>query len=263
MKKNNKKFFKLREKEIGSKEEPLICVPLVGSTNREIMDELKIIIRKNPDLIEWRADYFSHLEDTQEVVKTLTDIRVQLKEIPLLFTIRSEKEGGQPCSLNEEMKIQLITEICATGKIDMLDYELVNDKADIHTVREISSSHGIRLILSYHNFNETPEYAQLLDKCKQGELLDADMVKIAVMANEKEDVLSLLNVTVAAEKLVKIPLITISMGEYGSISRMFGWAFGSTITFASGDKSSAPGQLPVEDLQTVIQILNKSLNTKK
>ena len=54
-----------------------------------------------------------------------------------------------------------------------------------------------------------------------------------------------------------------SMGPYGSLTRLFGWTFGSALTFAVGASSSAPGQVPIEDLNTVLAILQKSMAGSK
>ena len=70
--------------------------------------------------------------------------------------------------------------------------------------------------------------------------------------------LTLLGATLSASQKLRIPLISMSMGPYGSLTRLFGWTFGSALTFAVGANSSAPGQVPIEDLNAVIAILQKS-----
>ena len=42
------------------------------------------------------------------------------------------------------------------------------------------------------------------------------------------------------------------MGAYGSLSRMVGFVYGSALTWAVGKSSSAPGQVPIEDLRAVL-----------
>jgi len=49
------------------------------------------------------------------------------------------------------------------------------------------------------------------------------------------------------------------MGAYGSLSRLFGWMFGSSVSFAVGEKSSAPGQIPIEQLKVVVAVLQQAL----
>ena len=60
------------------------------------------------------------------------------------------------------------------------------------------------------------------------------------------------------EKHVKQPIITMSMSGMGVISRFAGEIFGSALTFGAVKKASAPGQIDVEDLNTVLQIIHKS-----
>jgi 3-dehydroquinate dehydratase-1 len=53
------------------------------------------------------------------------------------------------------------------------------------------------------------------------------------------------------------PLITMSMGDLGMISRIAGGIFGSDLTFGSGGKTSAPGQIPMDELRAAMKILYK------
>jgi 3-dehydroquinate dehydratase-1 len=43
---------------------------------------------------------------------------------------------------------------------------------------------------------------------------------------------------------------------------MAGWLFGSDLTFAVGDKASAPGQIPISELRLGMQILERNAMTK-
>ncbi|MFC0558811.1 type I 3-dehydroquinate dehydratase [Halalkalibacter alkalisediminis] len=235
-----------------------ICIPLVGKNKSELLIELEAAKGKKPDLVEWRADFFENLDDTVKVVEMLSIIRTHVEDIPILFTIRSIKEGGNPILLTEPAKIKLIEDVCSTKQVDIIDYELVNNKEDIRYLRTISNKHNVKFILSYHNFEYTPESSVLLEKCVAAQTFEADLVKISVMSKKLDDVLLLLQTTQDAQKMVDLPLVTISMGKYGAITRMFGFVFGSTITFGMGQNSSAPGQIPVDELRTVIDIIKKS-----
>ena len=55
------------------------------------------------------------------------------------------------------------------------------------------------------------------------------------------------------------PIITMSMAGTGLISRLCGEVFGSALTFGAVGKASAPGQMGIEDLTTVLGLLHKSL----
>jgi 3-dehydroquinate dehydratase-1 len=41
---------------------------------------------------------------------------------------------------------------------------------------------------------------------------------------------------------------------------MFGWVSGSAVTFAVGQSISAPGQIPIEDLATVLAIVRRAIS---
>lgn len=92
----------------------MICTPLIGQTKEELFLEVEVLAEKKPDVIEWRADFFNHLNDKEQVIDTLKGMIEQADNIPFLFTIRSEKEGGERISLSEGEKVSLLVELCAT-----------------------------------------------------------------------------------------------------------------------------------------------------
>ena len=89
--------------------------------------------------------------------------------------------------------------------------------------------------------------------------MGADIPKIAVMPQSKADVITLLDATQEMyTKYADRPIITMSMGPAGVISRLSGEAFGSAMTFGAVGQVSAPGQIPVERLRNALQILHTS-----
>jgi 3-dehydroquinate dehydratase-1 len=238
---------------------PLICTPLIGKNQTLVLDELTRVLSKEPDLVEWRVDFFQDIANVREVLQTAAKIREIAVNIPILFTIRSAKEGGQPIALFEEQVVELYAAACKSKSIDLIDFELNNPQEHLLYLRKAAVENAVKLILSYHNFESTPSPESIRLKFREAERLGADIAKIAVMPNNLEDVLILLNLTLEAQNFLEIPVISIAMGEYGSLTRMFGWVFGSAVTFAVGEKSSAPGQVPIEDLKTVLAITQKGL----
>ena len=85
-------------------------------------------------------------------------------------------------------------------------------------------------------FYETPDrevMKMLLEQMCAG---GADVVKLAVMPQNMEDVLKLLSVTNEfKEENPDTPVITMSMGKMGMISRLCG-EFGAAVTFAAHKK---------------------------
>ena len=119
---------------------------------------------------------------------------------------------------------------------------------------------GARVIASNHDFFKTPAKADIIYRLRKMQDMGADIPKIAVMPQNKRDVLTLL---AATEEMVTDyadrPIITMSMAGTGVISRLCGEVFGSSMTFGAAKKASAPGQMGVEDLSTVLDLLHKSM----
>ena len=155
--------------------------------------------------------------------------------------------------------MQLYVEVCASRLVDLIDYETANAAADFGRLRAVSREHDIALIGSYHNFQGTPDAAALAAKFALAHRLVADIAKVAVMPKGPQDVLTLLGATYDASQSLSIPLISMSMGPYGSLSRMVGFVYGSALTWAVGKSSSAPGQVPIEDLRAVLATVRKTV----
>jgi 3-dehydroquinate dehydratase-1 len=253
------KAIELHGKPVAGGKFPLICTPLVGRTHEQLLNEVQLVLAKKPDVLEWRVDFFEAIGNAAEVLSVASAIRALAGSVPLLFTRRSIREGGEKIALSEEQVIALYQAVCASRQIDLVDFEMSNDPAHIALVRDAAKANDIKLILSFHNFSFTPGLETLSQRFLQADQLGADIAKVAVMPRNLEDVLTLLTATLTASQKLSIPLISMSMGPYGSLTRLFGWTFGSALTFAVGASSSAPGQVPIEDLNTVLAILQKSI----
>ncbi len=213
---------------------------------------------KQPDVIEWRADFFDRVDDTEQVLDVVNTIKKVIGDKPLIFTLRSVREGGHPVSLSDEEAIKLNAEVCRKTAAEYVDCELSNDPDHIRFLRQAAADCGKLVIGSFHDFNMTPSREVLLEKITAAERLGLDVAKVAVMPQSLEDVLTLLGVTLEAKRRVRIPLITMSMGKHGAVSRMMGGVFGSSLSFAVGALSSAPGQIPIDDLKTVFDIIDRA-----
>ena len=244
---------------IGGGKEPLICTPLVAKNELDLLRELTAVSAKSPDLIEWRVDFFEGIADTPRVLALAEQIVKAAGGIPIIFTRRSIREGGAKIPLDEDQVLALYQAVCAAKCVAFVDYELSSDPVHFNAALHAAHQAGVQLIASFHNFEQTPPAAEIVAKFIQAELSGADIAKVAVMPRAIEDVLTLLSATLEGNRMIQLPIISMSMGPYGSLSRLFGWAFGSSVTFAVGAQASAPGQIPVEELRTVLEILQRSL----
>lgn len=237
--------------------DPLICIPIVAGEEQELDQSAKKIVELCPDVIEWRADYYKDVCDITKVKQAIELLRSTIGDIPLIFTFRSSLEGGF-VKVEDAVRYGIIKQVICTGEADAVDIELISGKTNIEEIKIIAEDHNIPLILSYHNFTETPSVEFLLDKMRQQVSSGADIAKIAVMPKNEEDVLNLLSATLKARKeMPDTPLITMSMGNLGVISRIAGGVFGSDLTFGAGEKTSAPGQIPIAELRATMKTIFK------
>jgi 3-dehydroquinate dehydratase-1 len=254
---NPGKSIDIRGRKLGG-ETPLICSPLVARARERLLAEAATVAAKSPDVIEWRVDYFGAINDTAAVLDTGKALRAAIGDTPLIFTRRSSKEGGEPIALDDEGVVRLYDAIGASGLVDFLDFEMGNAPEHVKRVVTSARAHKTRVILSYHNFGYTPGLEFLVQRFLEAERLGGDVAKVAVMPRDRNDVLTLLSATSQAEAKGRIPLISMAMGPLGAVTRMVGGLFGSSLSFAVGEGSSAPGQMPISDLKEVYAIIARS-----
>lgn len=249
---------KVRNVEIGAGV-PKICVPIVGVTKDDIINEAKTFDSIPVDVVEWRVDWFEGVFDFAKVEDVLVDLRAALGETPILFTFRTSKEGGEK-AIEAEAYRDLNVAAAKSGYVDMVDVEVFTGDDIVKEIIDGAHEAGVKVVASNHDFDKTPDKDDIVGRLKKMQDLGADIPKIAVMPQSKKDVLVLLSATeeMATEHADR-PIITMSMASTGLISRLCGEVFGSALTFGAAKKASAPGQMGVEDLNTTLQILHKSL----
>jgi 3-dehydroquinate dehydratase-1 len=252
------KLIELNGQPVSDGKVPLVCSPLVAGTTDELLAEAERVIEKGPDILEWRVDFFRGIADTRAVRETAARLRKAAGGLPVLFTCRSQREGGEPTTLLEEDVVSLYESICRDKNVDFVDFELHSKPANLAAVRQVARECAVKLVVSYHNFQATPGRDVLVEKFLEAEREGGDVAKVAVMPRSMRDVLTLLESTLEASERIQIPLISMSMGPMGALTRMCGWAFGSALTFAVGANSSAPGQMPVADVRAGVALLQKA-----
>jgi 3-dehydroquinate dehydratase-1 len=237
---------------------PAVCAPLVARALAELVTETRDVAAKQPDLLEWRVDFFDAIADTAQVLAAAAAVREAAAGIPILFTRRSQREGGQPIPLDEARVLAMYEAVIASGAVDLVDYEMDNEPALLARVRDLARARGLPLVLSFHNFQHTPSSEQLAARFAQAHVLGADVAKLAVMPQSMQDVHRLLGATLQASASLPIPVISMAMGGLGAVSRLCGGVFGSALTFAVGAAASAPGQIPIEDVRSAVAVLQRA-----
>ncbi len=209
----------------------LIAVPL---SDKDFEENLRLCREKGADLVELRVDLFEK-KDPSFVLKCVN--KAQALGLKTILTVRSEKEGGS----RVENRLEIFRK--ASPYSDYTDIELSSQDI-ISTVRDIVKFSGKKLIISYHNFQLTPSDWILREVFREARRWGADIVKVSVKANSYEDTARLL----CLGKEEEGQKILIAMGEYGKVSRIAGFVFGSIISYAFLKESTAPGQFSLEEL---------------
>ena len=252
------KTVKIRNVEIGAGI-PKICVPIVGVTKKEILAQAKALLEFHADVVEWRIDWFENVFEFDALLDVLRDLREVLGDMPLLMTFRTSKEGGEK-AIEPEAYAELNIKAAQTGLVDLVDVEVFTGDEIVSWIIREAHAANVYVVASNHDFDKTPDKDDIVGRLRKMQDMDADIPKIAVMPRCKRDVLTLLAATEEmATDYADRPIITMSMAGTGVISRICGEVFGSALTFGAAGKASAPGQMGVQDLSTVLGLLHKAL----
>ncbi|SMG15813.1 type I 3-dehydroquinate dehydratase [Dethiosulfovibrio salsuginis] len=233
---------------------PLICVPLVGATSEVVMGEVSNL-PPGVDVVEIRIDGWDEVEDLDLSVGFIREIRSAIGDMPVILTCRGHWEGGIK-EVAESVKDRIYSMAIEEKLVDFVDKELSYGYEKLAKLKASAQAHGVGLIVSFHDFERTPSpsfiYSQMVTQIRFG----ADVAKVALMPRSEEDVLKVFEATLAIRRdFPHIPLITMSMGALGQVSRLVGGLYGSDLTFAVGGAPSAPGQPSVDAVRTAFGLI--------
>jgi 3-dehydroquinate dehydratase/shikimate dehydrogenase len=181
-------------------------------------------------LVELRLDF---IQGDVEINRLLKD-----RPCPVVVTCRRRADGGR-WEHSEDARLRLLRTAIVQGA-DYVDLE--DDVAA--TVPRYGST---KRIVSHHDFHKTPADLTLLHKRLAS--MDADVVKIAAMANHPTDNLRMLQMVHAS----RLPTVGVCMGDIGVPTRILCGRAGAPFTFAtlSDDRALAPGQIGWRQMRDV------------
>ena len=239
---------------------PKICVLVMGKNKAEVLEAAKKAVESKADLIEWRADSLTEGEFDEDFHnEILVKMREIIGEMPIIYTFRTLIEGGKEIE-NEKYK-DLILSVANAGITDIIDVEIFSFKLKARDIiDEIHSFTNVKVIGSYHDFEGTPDTAELVYRLSVIDNCNADILKIATMPHKKKDVMRIMTATILTyTRPNPKPIISIAMGNMGRVTRLLGGFTGSAITFASIGRSSAPGQMDIEEVREILTNLDEVL----
>ncbi|HEX54921.1 MAG: type I 3-dehydroquinate dehydratase [Candidatus Altiarchaeales archaeon] len=222
----------------------MICASI---TENRLGDMVRLANSSNADLVELRLDYVSDIDEISQIGKI---------EKPVIVTCMPRWEGGN-FDGSDEKRINILLK--ALDFSEYITVELMTEKRLRDGLIERARENNKKVILSYHDFNGTPPINKILEILERERGEGADIAKVAFMPRNYEDVLEVMRALVIKKNDNKfgIPIIAVSMGEIGKVSRILAPILGSYLTYASIEKGreSAPGQLTVNELRQILRIL--------
>ena len=209
----------------------MICVSLADINAEECLNILQDI-----DFGEIRID---------RIEADIEDIKKIFSSHPrLIATFR-------PGSAAEEERENYLKTAIEAGA-DYVDIEFEADSGYKKRIMDKARANGCRVIVSYHNFEKTPQKAELKQIIDSSFNDGADAVKIACRVNSKKENARLLGLFEDER-----PLVVVGMGEKGKISRAAAPLLGGLFTYASAGKGkqTAEGQMDKKTLEQIYRLL--------
>ena len=241
-----------------------IAVATTGTTPDACCAQARAAVGAGADVIELRADLLAAGPGSPCAAGPtgLADLAGELSAQSggaRVLTVRTAAEGGG--ALLDDGAYRTLVRSLAES-LGSLDDDARPAALDVESARGwtaglVAAAHeaGLEAVVSRHD-----TAAVMLEGLRAMAGAGADVAKLAVMPRSARDVARLLAVTAQASEELGLPVVTMSMGALGAVSRVSGTVFGSALTFATVDGDpSAPGQLPIEQVRAGLRLLSARL----
>ena len=228
-------------------------VPITAKTREQAIAQAKVIAANaDADLAEFRIDLLNFASDRKQVIALGHELKQILGTKPLIATIRTHNEGGQ-LTISDTDYGKTYQAYLQQPFMDMLDVEMFRDQQIVNDTVKMAHAKKVLIVMSNHDFQKTPSESEIIKRLLKQDELGADILKIAVMPQNKQDVFTLMNATLKVSQQSKKPLLTMSMGKLGTISRIATANMGGSFSFGMIGEASAPGQIDVTQLKQFLK----------
>ena len=237
-----------------------VAVATTGADAETCLAHARAAAAAGADVVELRADLLAGPDPLGDAVGLAAGVVDAAGGAPVLLTVRTAAEGGGAglddgayCDLLHRL-IEGLADLEAARRPAALDVEQARGGAAELVARAHGA--GLDVVVSHHDLRATPADEAMLARLRAMADAGADIAKLAVTPRGPRDVARLLGVTARAGEELDVAVATMSMGPLGAVSRLSGAVFGSALTFATaGGAPSAPGQLPIDRVRAVLDLL--------
>ncbi|MFW1937751.1 type I 3-dehydroquinate dehydratase [Acinetobacter baumannii] len=228
-------------------------VPITAKTKEQALAQAQVIANTaDADLAEFRIDLLSFASDTKQVIALGHELKKILGNKSMIATIRTKNEGGQ-LEISDADYGKTYQAYLKNPFMDWLDVEMFRDQKVVSEIVQKAHQKKVLVVMSNHDFQKTPSQDEIEKRLLKQDQMGADVLKIAVMPKSKQDVFTLMNATLKVSQQTTKPLLTMSMGQLGTISRVATANMGGGYSFGMIGQASAPGQIDVTKLKQILQ----------
>lgn len=218
------------------------CLPIIKKNKNEILE----IIEKNISEYQFFEVWLDYVEELDEAFLTKITNQLQNKLIVLF-----RRQNFETMTMDMQQRFDYISLISNSESFLDLD---ISQKYELDHI--VKNEMSIKLIVSYHNYSETPpsdELSEIIDKMNE---YKPEIYKVSTLCQNENDALRLLRIQTKLKEQNKKHIV-LGMGEFGTITRVYGTLWGNEMIFApkTREETSAPGQLTKSDLEKIFEIL--------
>lgn len=218
------------------------CLPIIKKNKNEILE----IIEKNISEYQFFEVWLDYVEELDEAFLTKITNQLQNKLIVLF-----RRQSFETMTMDMQQRFDYISLISNSESFLDLD---ISQKYELDHI--VKNEMSIKLIVSYHNYSETPpsdELSEIIDKMNE---YKPEIYKVSTLCQNENDALRLLRIQTKLKEQNKKHIV-LGMGEFGTITRVYGTLWGNEMIFApkTREETSAPGQLTKSDLEKIFGIL--------
>lgn len=228
---------------------------------------------RGADAVEVRVDLLTRVYDENKVKTYIAAVR-SASRLPLIYTVRSTKQGGafvdyhgQEAAANE---LQLVRQVELGMRLgcEMVDVEAALSASSLARIYKLRADRfpNVQIISSHHEptnsgGSSVDEVKRLFERCLQcAAPFRPDVVKVVVMAAAESDSFRMLQAAAEVEREFASlappgpPLIALAMGPMGRATRIYNQVL-TPVTHPAMARAAAPGQLSIAQIMRAREAL--------
>jgi 3-dehydroquinate dehydratase-1 len=222
------------------------CLPIIATSVHEIESVIGINIYMYQYFEIW-IDYIEHFQTSQLVNlaklypgRLIVVFRRKLLERPLLDT-----------EIHKQILAKLSLYDC------YIDLDIFDQQSELAQIKGTHMETSV--ICSYHNYENTPSMTELSNIIASMMQYEPQIYKISCHCQNEQSALRLLELLLDL-KVQKLKYIVLGMGDYGSITRLYGPLWGNHLNFLAlrPGMESANGQLSIDQFKKI----SKTIGTR-